>query len=189
MCETCLFDPETKNWLYFLPPGEHLGQPGLVERAVDHLSKPMIKVFLLRRWEIAALSRWTGVMSCLKRMSVGIMMNLVLPVALAGLARGVGASQEKLAAEVKKNAAKVAAGQEVDDHRVKNMSRALKVSSHFGSAVRHWQTGITLRHRWWTNCIGRCLEIVADDARRTWETSSTHTRVSSGRPQASCTRC
>ncbi len=42
---------------------------------MDAVFGPIVKALLGRRWETAALSRWTGVISTLKRMLLGTLWN------------------------------------------------------------------------------------------------------------------
>lgn len=138
------FDPLTGKWLYYLPSCTTVLQVASKDRAVEFIVAPLVKVFLLRRWETAALSRWTGVSKGLKRMGLGIMMNGVLSQALGGLQRRLRYTQEALREQMKKNEAKLLAGEEADDTVVKNMSRVMKISAYFSESSRCSEVGVTL---------------------------------------------
>lgn len=144
MCANCHFDKNTGEWLFFAPAGPGLRQEGLLREAAAAIANPLIEVFVNRRWETAAFSRWTGVMRCLKRVSLGIIMNSVLPSALAKLKDKVGASQERLDQDIKKIEEQARSGAEVDNTMVQVLSRVLRVSAFFSDGDRKWQTGVTL---------------------------------------------
>lgn len=73
-----------------------------------------------------------------------MIMNGVLPAALASLGTKGGFSKEQLEEEVKGNAEKASRGEEVDNQRIKNLSRILRASAFFGDDTRRWQVGVTL---------------------------------------------
>lgn len=144
MCERSLFDTSSGKWLYYAPTGS-MTDPAVVKReAEDFIATPLCEVLVQRRWETAALSRWTGVMHCLKRMTVGIVMNGVLVDVLASLSSRLGVTEAKYQKELERNKEQATAGQEVDDTAAKNMSRMLRVSTFFKEKSRQWQTGVTL---------------------------------------------
>lgn len=139
------FDKDTGSWLYYLPQGSALGDGArLHQEAVDYIAQPLVEVFVARRWEIAALSRWTGVMSCLKRMALGVVMNSVLPSALQGLSGRLGVTEAGLQKEMQIIEAKTASGEEADDFAAKTMKRVLRISTFFSEPARRWQVGVTL---------------------------------------------
>lgn len=115
MCKQCRFDVDSRKWVYYLKPGEEPGQAGLARRALDSIVEPLVEVFVARRWETAALSRWVGVMSCMKRMALGVMFNGILPTTLASLQSTLGVTEESLQREIEKTKAQIAAGQEADE--------------------------------------------------------------------------
>lgn len=55
MLGRCRFDPGTGKWMFYLEDYGYVVEPGLVDKAVAELSICMIRVFVLKRWEIAAL--------------------------------------------------------------------------------------------------------------------------------------
>ena len=63
--------------------------PGDIEAAVAFVSNPLLQLFTARRWEVAALSRWTGVVRCEKRIVLGAFFNNILPESLIGLAASI----------------------------------------------------------------------------------------------------
>lgn len=144
MCEQSRFDPTTGKWVCYVQPGASIEHADFQQKAVVRIVQPLLEVFVARRWETAALSRWTGVMSCLKRMAVGVMMNSVFATALGKLEDKLGVTPDALKREQDTNAARAAAGEEVDDTPAKNMSRVLRASAFFRRADRAWQLGVTI---------------------------------------------
>ena len=54
MCSQSRFDYRTRRWVYFLRVGISLAQPGLERTVVEHIPRPLIEIFMARRWETAA---------------------------------------------------------------------------------------------------------------------------------------
>lgn len=144
MLEKCPFDRSTGKWLHYSVEPTHAGRLVAAERAIGEMSDALVRVFVTKRWETAALSRWTGVMNCLKRMALGILMNGALASCLGSLRQRLGATEEQLQHELKKNAARAASGEDVDDTVATNLSRILRVSVFFSDPTRKWQVGVTL---------------------------------------------
>ena len=113
MCQVSRFDPETKEWIFFAPPSQ---VNGAIDRgaAVDAVLDPIVRALLGRRWETAALSRWTGVMSTLKRMLLGTLWNGILPKCLSRLSASMGISQERVSSLMDEACKAVRDGQPVD---------------------------------------------------------------------------
>lgn len=55
MIQHCCFEPSAGRWVCYMGHDERLGQPGLESNAVDYILQPLLKVFVYRRWERAAL--------------------------------------------------------------------------------------------------------------------------------------
>lgn len=139
------FDLETGKWIFWLPQGWSLADEGLQNKAINFILEPMVKVFVLRRWESATLSRWTGVSRCLKRMALGVVMNGAFPAALGSLAQRLSVTEAGLARAMEAHHAKVLAGEESDDTTIKDMGRILRVSAFFQDPGRKVEVGITLK--------------------------------------------
>jgi len=98
MVAACHWDSNTKQWVHFVEAaeGQHLLD---IDRdaASDVIADHLIKVLIRRRWETAAASRWTGVLSCLKRMLLGVIMGGIPPQSLAGLSSSMHITEGKVA--------------------------------------------------------------------------------------------
>lgn len=99
MVENCNFDRDSGKWLFFTPSRTGLDLAKTEREAVQMIAEPLCQVLVHRRWETAALSRWTGVLDCLKRLAIGIAMNGVLPTALGNLPSRLGITDQKLEIE------------------------------------------------------------------------------------------
>jgi hypothetical protein len=143
MCQVSRFDPETKKWIFFAPPSQ---VNGAIDRgaAVDAVLDPIVRALLGRRWETAALSRWTGVMSTLKRMLLGTLWNNILPSCLSGLSASMGITEEKVKSMMEEACKAVREGQPVDQSSATSCARVLKLSVFFQDEQRSWQLGIIL---------------------------------------------
>ena len=115
-----------------------------LDAAIDSIAKPLVKVFLGRRWEVATLSRWHGVTHCMKRLALGVLFNNVIPYSLFGLSRQLSLSEEKLARARRELADAIARGEDAENKWLENASRVMKVSKFFQDPARNWQLGILL---------------------------------------------
>ena len=146
MTEKCHYDPHTQKWVYYVTQWRDTQRQRIDEdKVVSSIVGPLLAVLTRRRWEVATLSRWTGVLSCLKRMVLGTLMGNILPSALSGLSADMNITEAK----VKKyqEAAQEAMLRGEDSrafHNAKEGSRVLRVSSFFQSPDRSWQLGVIL---------------------------------------------
>ena len=121
------------------------GQPSR-EDMVSYIVDPLLKIFISRRWEEAALNRWTGVIRSLKRLVLGSILNGILPESLAGLSDRMDLTESKVDALLKEYHAKVMEGRDVGDGgkwlmRCKEVAR---LSAFFRLPERRWQLGVVL---------------------------------------------
>ena len=108
VCQRSRFDVATGSWLYFASETERATPRRELEaKAVAFVLEPLVKVLLGRRWEVAALSRWTGVAAVLKRTTLGAALNNILPECMGSLSKELGLSGEELQKEKDKMAAAV----------------------------------------------------------------------------------
>ena len=138
MTEKCHYDPHTQKWVYYVTQWRDTQRQRIDEdKVVSSIVGPLLAVLTRRRWEVATLSRWTGVLSCLKRMVLGTLMGSILQSALSGLSADMNITEAK----VKKyqEAAQEAMLRGEDSrafHNAKEGSRVLRVSSFFQSPDR-----------------------------------------------------
>lgn len=113
LCQHCRCDLKSKTWLYYIgvAPARSIDP----EVATQSISKHLVSVFLGARWEVAALSRWTGISQVLKRVVLGSMCNHILPDCLALLSRHMGVSDGRIEIERRKIAEAVGLGKEEVD--------------------------------------------------------------------------
>lgn len=143
MIERSFFDRETQRWVFFAPPTMSGALPNVnFEEAVDFVAKPLHDVLIKRRWTQAALSRWTGVMSCLKRMLLGIVMGRSLPLSLASLSSSMSITEQKVTRLLEEVAEKIKQGLEASDHYARECARVLKVAGYFRDEHITWKLGV-----------------------------------------------
>lgn len=126
ICSVCHF--EAGAWIYDCPStaagpqslsqGDHCpstaaGPESLSQDAiVEAILGPLAKVLVTRRWGVAALNRWTGTISALKRLVLGTVLNNILPESLSGLGAEMHLTQARADAALKKAHAAQLAGEE-----------------------------------------------------------------------------
>ena len=69
-----------------------------VESCVQSVAQPLITVFVVRRWSRAALSRWGGTISVLKKVVLGCVMGNIIPNAIVSLRSASNITETKIAA-------------------------------------------------------------------------------------------
>jgi hypothetical protein len=140
MIETSRFDLDTKEWVHYSPPPVlgHRQRFDLDELVGKHV-QPILKVFVNRRWPEAALSRWTGVMTCLKRVAIGGLMNNFFGISLSTLDKKLEYKEADIRADMARKLARCLAGEEVDTKREVHATRVIKLASYFSDCVRQWQ--------------------------------------------------
>lgn len=107
LCARCRYDRETKQWVhYVLQHRPSQRQTVDLEQAADAIVEPIFALLTRRKWQNAALSRWTGVLSCLKKVVVGTLLGNLLPAAMAGLSACMGVTEEKASPPNKHNTSK-----------------------------------------------------------------------------------
>ena len=112
-CQKCLFSRASGKWLYV-----HTGDPSSPPSAdamASHIAGPLQKILVQRRWEVAALNRWSGTIRCLKRFIVGTIFNKVLPESLARLSGRMDLDEQKVAKKLKEWAERQIAGDDAND--------------------------------------------------------------------------
>lgn len=108
------FHAETGKWVYYLKTRSGSRRPKITQEAmISYVVEPLCEVFLGRRWQIAAVSRWTGVLQVAQRVSVGIVMNSILPTVFSQLHDATDITEAQVQAEIQRNAAKALRGEEV----------------------------------------------------------------------------
>ena len=145
MVSNSRFDSTTKEWVYYAPPSRGLRQRLDQESIVAKIAVPLLKVFVGRRWPTAALSRCFGVMTCLKRVALGTLMNCILPDALALLSDRLSLTEQSVQQQAADNIQRAMAGQEVDTNRVLHDSRIVKLSKYFGDNEQQWKIVVILK--------------------------------------------
>ena len=145
VCRHCRYDAESGAWLYYTGrDGPFFDRDIDMEAAADSIAKPLDKLFLGRRWEVATLSRWHGVMHCMKRLAMGTMFNKVLPQSLAAMSRQLALSEAKLEKARLDLASAILRGEDAENHWLQNASRVMKLSRFFQDEARAWQIGVVL---------------------------------------------
>ena len=149
MIKRSRFDPTTGAWLYFISDGRDASRRAATEQrlqdeAVEYIVRPIINVLIKRGWPVAALSRWTGVTSVLKRVILGASMNNCLPNVLSFLSIDMALSEEELKKERAKVAERVLRGEDANDHWLQAASRVTRVSSYFSDPIVAWRLGVLL---------------------------------------------
>ena len=146
-CARCHFEGD--RWLYFSPL-----QAGRVNMSslgpsdmVSFIADPLLRLFVGRRWQVAAVSRWTGTISVLKKMVIGCIMGNILPVALSGLGANMELTEDRVNRMLERVTAAQARGEEVGDgeiHWAAHCRRVLRISLFFQNPCRRWQMGVVL---------------------------------------------
>ena len=132
------------NWVVYLADGMDEADIDL-EQELARILAPIFVVFIKRRWDVAALSRWVGVSRTLKRCALGSMLNGLIPEAIGGMGKTMQVDERALQREVQKQTAAALAGAEYDSNRVTSMSRIHRVSTFFQIPERRWQLGIAVK--------------------------------------------
>ena len=146
LCKRSLLDSSVGSWVYYVAvaPSSSSRPRVDLDEAAKYISAPLVKCMVGRRWEVAALSRWTGVMRCLKRVVLGAMFNNVLPSTLSALSSNMGITDAKLEKEKNDSMAMIVRGEEANTFNLMNMTRVMKVSKYFRDATGRWQMGVLL---------------------------------------------
>lgn len=144
MCGKCHFDKATSRWLHFQDPAEDFAIRRSTEDIVQYIASPIVRAFAGRRWESAALSRWSGTIRCLKRLVVGSAFNNILPLALAGLAPGMNMNQRKVDQMLQQMQQGRSKDETSDNKWVMHAQRVVKVSAYFQDGRRRWQCAVVL---------------------------------------------
>ena len=79
VCEVCSYE----NGMYVVYIPDDATRPSnedLLQRILDRVTKILVS----RSWGTAALNRWGGTISALKRVALGCMLNDILPSSIAG---------------------------------------------------------------------------------------------------------
>ena len=139
------FDPASKQWIYYAP---QLGasRPCLDRsQVVSTVATPVVQFFIGRHWPTSALSRWIGVMTCLKKVCLGVLMNDILPSALADLSGHLDVTDASVQKQGEQNAKLLAEGKEVNSEKAAHDSRLLKLSKFFKGFSKNWHLVVILR--------------------------------------------
>ena len=123
------------------------GDPSVAkDEAVAYIAQPLLKMLAHKRWEQAALSRWSGATSCLKRMVVGAVLNNILHDSLAALVGRTQLDERKVQAELKEcGAERQVAGEASDDCKwLQHCRRIIRPIVYFHTPGRRWQMGVAL---------------------------------------------
>ena len=113
--------------------------PGLLaqRQSVEKIVGPLVKVLVARRWANAALNRWTGTISALKRMVLGCCLNNVLPESLSGLGAEMDLTDAKVDRLLKKAQAAQLEGEDTGKGEVfwaTHCKRVLRLSAFLSNA-------------------------------------------------------
>ncbi|CAK0821660.1 unnamed protein product, partial [Prorocentrum cordatum] len=146
ICDRCHFDRAENKWAFYVEQGRPNQRQRIdMEAAVEFIAGPILSLLTRRRWQPGALSRWTGVISCLERMVLGAVLGNILPLSLAGLSARMEVTEAKVKEYLAKAAAQLLMGEESADHiRAREGGRVLKVPAFFQDPHRPWQLGIIL---------------------------------------------
>ena len=146
MIQQARFDSTTKEWVYHAPQRNAATRQRLSHGdMLASIATPLSQIFVARRWPNAALSRWIGVMTCLKRVALGMIMNNILGDVLAGLVGKLDISEKTIKQQTESNEKKLVVGAEVNANAVVHDSRILKLSKYFRSLGQKWQVAVILR--------------------------------------------
>ena len=127
-----------------LARGVPLGMDFDVDEALTWIAIPLCNLLTSRMWPDAALSRWTGVVTTLKKCALGMSLNGVMLDALCSMAATMQLDQAEVARGLAEAARLEAAGADNRGGWWKHCSRVLKVSKFFSDTNRPWQLAIVL---------------------------------------------
>lgn len=145
MCSKVFVDETQGSWVHYVDaPQPHRRRRIDELAAAKAIADSLIKVLISRRWEVAALSRWTGIARVLKRVVAGAALNGVLPACLSSLSKRMGITEARLDKAKKEHLQKVEKGVESEDHWLANASRVVRVTAFFRSPEKRWQLGVLL---------------------------------------------
>ena len=126
----------------------HRGMPSsrLLQAAVDVVMAPVMKLFINRVWNTAALSRWTHITETLKRVTLGCAMGRLLRTALAGMSGQLNLDEHTINAALAKAAAAEERGEDpgVQQAWARHGKRVLKISTYFATPGRSVVLGCLL---------------------------------------------
>lgn len=143
LCRKCFWDKASGKWLLYV--GHSAGNQDLdLDAAVASIAEPLQKVLIGRRWENAALNRWSGTIRCLKRLVLGCVLNGILPDSLSGLSAAMDITAAKVESMLRAMQAKQLAGDDDHNEWVRHCSRVVRLSAFFAHRSRRWQMGVVL---------------------------------------------
>ena len=147
--QRCTFDRSSGAWVFYLPEGAQLARSPQEEQrlrddAVASIAVPLLRLIIGRRWEVAALSRWTGVNKVTKRLTLGALFNNALPSTLQRLSVQMNLSEEKMKFEKDKLAEALGKGDDARQEWYQNASRVMRVSAFFAASGVGWKMGAVL---------------------------------------------
>lgn len=145
MIEKSRFDVASKEWVYYADVRCGVRPRLSHDEMVHSIAMPICRIFVYRRWPTAALSRWVGVMECLKKACLGMMMMDILPESLAGLSGKLNIDERVIQEAAVENARRLLAGEEMNLNKAVHDSRVLKVSRYFGNFENKWQIVVILK--------------------------------------------
>ena len=144
-CKACVFDMSSGVWHYYVSDTVANRRRRIdLDSAVQHIVQPLAELLVMRRWERAALSRWTGVARTLKRVVLGSLFNNILPSCLSALSAHMDVTENKTEQKKNRYLEQLARGEETNDHWLKNASRAMKVTAFFNDEQQRWKLGALL---------------------------------------------
>ena len=117
----------------------------IMHDAVEYALEPLMNMFVLHRWEVAALSRWTHVTENLKRTVLGVVAGRVLPRSVAALQVAMQLNEQKIDAILAKAAAvEAAGGKDGSCAWAKAAKGVIRVSKYFSDTSNYWRMGCIL---------------------------------------------
>jgi hypothetical protein len=139
VCARSLFDRTRGKWIF-------VRRAGLTTKAmVSYIADPMLKVLVARRWESAALNRWSGTIRCMKRCVLGCILNGILPESLAGLSENMQLTEAKVTKLLLEHQQRQLAGEQNDEGKwLLHCQRVVRISAFFQLPARRWQLGAVL---------------------------------------------
>ena len=114
MVRDCRYDVQAQTWVFYV--GAVVRRQRLDINAIaQSIASKLSAVLYSRRWANAALSRWVGVLSNLKKVLLGIVMGNVIPIPFAALPQAMRLNEADVQDKCVQIARGLAAGEDITD--------------------------------------------------------------------------
>ena len=142
VCEVCSY--ENGMYVVYIPDGTtRPSDEDLLQRILGRVTKILVS----RSWGTAALNRWSGTISVLKRVVLGCMLNDILPSTVAGLGARMDITEAQVEERIHRMHAAELAGEakgEGEQYAIAHSRRVLRLGCFFRLPSRSLQCGIVL---------------------------------------------